>query len=373
MSPLHSLTAQPLADTIALADALARRDASIHGRAAGGGIADIEKEELPLAGAAAANVAGTASAAAVTTTTATVPTPLLGVRVEDAWFDAAQRGDLQTLRRMAAPSTSDAAASSSAGAANSTERAGARGPRTHPSCTDQHGSTALHWAAGSGRLEACKLLVHELGVKADEECITGRADRRNALHWAARNGQIAVCAWLVDEEGISMNAPTADGTTPFHWAAWQAQFACCRWLRDAGADVAAVNTYGCNAVHWAALTGNLPMCAWLAEMGVPLDLSNKQGHSPLHKAAFKGESAMCTWLLRHGGPHLDPQAVDRGGYTPAMIARERGFPALAQLLEAAGTERAEEASAAVLQRNAAEGVSFRLEGTVGKLVKVHEE
>ena len=112
------------------------------------------------------------------------------------------------------------------------------------------------------------------------------------------------------------------------------------------------------------------MCAWLAEMGLPLDMKNNQGHSPLHKAAFKGEAAMCTWLLRHGGRDFDPQAVDRGGYTPAMIARERGFPALSQMLEAAGTERADKDSAAVIRSNTVRGVSFRFDGPVGKLVLV---
>jgi hypothetical protein len=44
-----------------------------------------------------------------------------------------------------------------------------------------------------------------------------------------------------------------------------------------GAEVAAANSYGCNAVHWAALTGNLPMCIWLSELRLPLALLNKQG------------------------------------------------------------------------------------------------
>lgn len=224
MSPLHGLTGQPLADTVALADVLAQRAAATaaaeHAPAAcdgsNVGIADIEREDAIRTGsssgagprhghstghshgaanpkeATGASVAATASAVAAAS--AREPAAAAGV---DAWFDAAQRGDLQALRQMARGGA--AAYAGAGGGSSSGER------KVQPSCTDQHGSTALHWAAGSGRLAACKLLVHELSVPANEECSVGRADRRNALHWAARNGQIAVCAWLVDEEGLSVN------------------------------------------------------------------------------------------------------------------------------------------------------------------------
>lgn len=201
------------------------------------------------------------------------------------------------------------------------------------STTDKNGSTALHWAAGSGHISCMRWLVETAGVPADQACVTGRGDGRTALHWAARNGQIAACQWLVDVKKVPIDILTVDGTTPFHWACWQGHFRCCRWLRDKGANVTAVNDYGCNGAHWAALAGNVPMCAWLSMVRVSLDQTNTQGHSPLHKAAFNGHSVVVEWLLNH--TDIDPSAVDEGGYTPAGIARERGYLQLSETLEMA--------------------------------------
>ena len=54
-----------------------------------------------------------------------------------AWFDSATRGDVASLRRLAAERSEGVAVR----------------------WTDRNGSTALHWAAGSGHLEACRMLV----------------------------------------------------------------------------------------------------------------------------------------------------------------------------------------------------------------------
>lgn len=94
---------------------------------------------------------------------------------------------------------------------------------------DRNGSHALHWAAGAGHLQCVRWLVDTCGVPASQACTSGRGDRRNALHWAARNGQVDVCRWLVHRGGLSVDSPTADGTTPFHWACWQGHFRCCRY------------------------------------------------------------------------------------------------------------------------------------------------
>eukprot|EP00038_Savillea_parva_P016311 m.16554 g.16554 ORF g.16554 m.16554 type:complete len:783 (-) comp3398_c0_seq1:176-2524(-) len=227
---------------------------------------------------------------------------------EPDWLTAARTGDCAALEQL--------------------RQAGTWDPET---TTDRHGSTALHWAAGAGHVACIKWLVEVCNVPANQACTRGRADQRNALHWAARNGQTDACRWLVHGCGLDVDSPTVDGTTPFHWACWQRHFGCCRWLRDNGANVQAVNQFGCNAVHWAALSGNLQMCAWLYIVGVDLSLANTQGHTAVHKAAFNGHGKVVDWLVRH--TRIDPGAPDAAGYTAAMIARERGHVQLATTLD----------------------------------------
>lgn len=196
-------------------------------------------------------------------------------------------------------------------------------------CSDRHGSTAIHFAAGGGHLEACRLLVQDAHV---DVATAQRTDGRTAMHWAARNGHVAVCKWLMSV-GADPDAATRDGTTAFHWAAWQGQIAVMEWLADdARVDWRSLNAYGCNAGQWAAMSGNLATCEWLHARGLDWGLLNANGHSCLHKAAQKGQVSACTWLLqvpRLGAPHMQP---DKDGNTPARMAAADGHAQLAQTL-----------------------------------------
>jgi len=199
---------------------------------------------------------------------------------------------------------------------------------------DKHGSTALHWAAGGGHVAVLTLLAR-LGISMSD--MGGQKDGRTALHWAARNGHVAACRWLV-EGGADPNATTHDGTSAIHWAVWRGELQVARYLVDeAGADLHAMNGYGCNAIQWAAQSdgGALLVCRWLRERGLDLKLLNRNGHSALHKAAVKGNAATCEWLLSAEGglgePHL---RADADGNTPALMARLEGFTELADMIEA---------------------------------------
>lgn len=298
LSPAHSLCGPEVADVVEAAELLASRETG-----------PVAEENADLGGG---DMVGS----------------------EPQWLQFARLGDHKALAQLRA--------------------AGQWDPVT---ATDRHGSSALHWAAGSGHLTCMQWLVTECGVPADQSCTTGRADGRNALHWAARNGQTDACRWLVHRCSVPVDSLTVDDTTPFHWACWQRHFSCCRWLRDNGqvartvpentvspflreltkrcvtayrANVHAVNKYGCNGVHWAALSGNLQMCAWLAMVEVRLEQVNSQGHTALHKAAFKGHGAVVQWLLQHTA--IDPGAQDAGGYTAGMVAQEQGYLRVAAML-----------------------------------------
>jgi len=197
-------------------------------------------------------------------------------------------------------------------------------------CADRHGSTALLWAAGEGRLECVAYLLDDCGVPPGW---AQPRDGRTALHWAARNGHLAVCRFLV-QRGVSPDEATRDGTTAFHWAAYQGQLSVLSWLADeAGCDWRALNAYGCNAGQWAAQHGDLAACAWLLERGLDWGVMNGNGHSCLHKAAIKGQAAVCAWLLDCAGLGLAHMAADNDGNTPSNFARQEGFAALADELD----------------------------------------
>ena len=199
---------------------------------------------------------------------------------------------------------------------------------------DRHGSSALHYAAGSGRLAVCAYVVDELGVPVDQ---TQPKDGRTALHWAARNGHIEVCRWLI-ERGLDPDVATRDGTRPLHWAVWQGHLPVCELLLAAHADVHSTNSYGCNAIQWAAQTDasdGLVVCRWLVSRGLDVGVLNCNGHSALHKAAVKGQKAVCEWLLDPDGGGLGAAHLraDGDGNTPALMARLEGYTALADYLD----------------------------------------
>lgn len=263
----------------------------------------------------------------------------------DPGLEAARRGDVDALRRLVKDEGWDANAA-----------------------VDRHGSGALLWAAGAGRLDAVKFLVEEAGT---DPATTSQAGRRayagrTALHWAARNGHVHVMEYLVISRGVDVDARTAEGTTAFAWACWRGRVDAMRWLVEKGeCRFGAVNAFGCNAAMWVVQGGaGLDACRYVRSLGVTFRLLNANGHSAVHKAAQRGRRDVCAWLLGRGGdddggcgdadaivesdaPESDAEAAwaralvgsahlapDNEGFTPADHARLAGDARLATWLRA---------------------------------------
>ena len=63
---------------------------------------------------------------------------------------------------------------------------------------DHQGSSPVHWAAGSGRLDSVKLLVEEAGVDPKQR----NDERLSPLDIAACAGRLEVARYLIEERGI---------------------------------------------------------------------------------------------------------------------------------------------------------------------------
>jgi ankyrin repeat protein len=132
-----------------------------------------------------------------------------------------------------------------------------------------------------------------------------------------------------------------------------------------GASLLATDEQGMTAAHWAAQKGDAEMAQLVAspesalatdilrrtplhiaclrgetEVALVLLLANESalaardvdGRSPLHHAAESGISDLARVVLARGGQAAE---LDGHGQTPAMIARENGYKALALLIDAA--------------------------------------
>ncbi len=242
------------------------------------------------------------------------------------------------------------------------------------SARDRHGSNALHWAAGNGHLLCVKYLLETVGMDPLAAHAARKRDGKTALHWAARNGRVQVIKYLLSAKvGVNQDVPAADGTTPLHLALFGGHVAAATTLRDAGADVAAANSWGCTVAHWAAMGGHVQAAEWVSRIQytkvqnndmawqnmaafVHSDSSVQQesrpggqfggigeqrlsreqrlarkeifsqaqndGQTPLHKAASKGHFEMVRYLVSTVG--VNTHCRNASGLTAAEVAQLAG-------------------------------------------------
>jgi len=210
---------------------------------------------------------------------------------------------------------------------------------------DRNGSTAEHWAAGSGKL-ACLKFLFELRevqpfITTDDTTNSKRIRRRDGktcLHYAARNGHLKCIQYLV-EKGQHVDEASGDGTTALHMACYGGHVKVVKYLRENGADIHTVNEWGCGCAHWVGMTKSesaedvRELCQFLQNAGVSFFVAQKQGHSPLHKAAQRRNRHVIEWMMEEidqGGAGLVPEhrkdaaRPDAGGHRPSEIWRSVG-------------------------------------------------
>jgi ankyrin repeat protein len=192
----------------------------------------------------------------------------------------------------------------------------------------------------------------------------------SGLHAAAQRGEVETIARLAAGSKALLEARDAHGRTPLHVAAFARQGAAIRALLAAGANPAALEHDRYDAVTIAAVADDETTLATLLDAGAsaklvtsrydgtaliaaahlghdgvvrrllaagaPVDHVNNLGWTALIEAVILGDGGVrhqaCVRALLAAG--ADRRIADRAGRTPLQHARERGYAAIATLLEA---------------------------------------
>ncbi len=194
--------------------------------------------------------------------------------------------------------------------------------------------SALVDAADWGNVVAARVA---LDGGADPNCRGSVSPCDSALHYAAGRGRLA-CVQLLLDRGATVDSLNDEGKTPLHRAVSNEHPACARLLLSHGAAVDAMDSLGWRPMHHAAHAGNLTCLRLvLDERSAAVNAvthSDSGGDTPLHCAAAHGFSECAQLLLDHGADVNAVRASD--GWTPLhMNARNGSLPCL-QLLLARG-------------------------------------
>ena len=184
-------------------------------------------------------------------------------------------------------------------------------------------------AAQRGDLESVRALL------ASGEDVNGaQGDGMTALHWAAERGDLDMARLLISEGASTSLATRIGAYTPLHVASKRAQLEVVRELLAAGAEVNEQTTYsGSTPLHLAAAVfGGESVVAALLEHGADTDAREASaGQTPLMFAAANNRAAVVRKLLEAGAdPLVQTTVVD----VATRVAQDRrGHGELRQILD----------------------------------------
>lgn len=189
-----------------------------------------------------------------------IPVPKGPVLTEEAFFEAVEKGDRETLRAMLKAKPDYALATLT---------------------LDEHGgrdgSAGLHIAAKKGHLGIVADLL-DAGATLEARDFV----RQTPLMVAAQSGQAHVVKFLLQEMKADPNLHASEGYTALMYAARKGCPACVTLLLDAGADINAVMGGKLNALHFAAFAEkNAQETAdILLKRGIAFDAPDNIGQTP---------------------------------------------------------------------------------------------
>lgn len=225
-----------------------------------------------------------------------------------------------------------------------------------------NGHSVFLSAANGGRVQVVEWLLTQ-GFDLKET----NSNQDTALLLAAYGGHVALVERLL-ELGASLEERNMCGFTPLLSAANGGQLEMADWLLQRGASLKEEDNDGYTSLILAACGGNIDLVQYFLSCGASLSERNKNGDTCLLLAAYCGHTELVEWLLRHGsslaevnrtkmgvlisaanGGHLDTvqlihryvgtsglEETDEGGYTPLLLAAQRGHFEVVRYLASQG-------------------------------------
>eukprot|EP00747_Dinoflagellata_sp_TGD_P169990 gnl/TRDRNA2_/TRDRNA2_200374_c0_seq1.p1 gnl/TRDRNA2_/TRDRNA2_200374_c0~~gnl/TRDRNA2_/TRDRNA2_200374_c0_seq1.p1 ORF type:complete len:770 (+),score=171.24 gnl/TRDRNA2_/TRDRNA2_200374_c0_seq1:50-2311(+) len=188
------------------------------------------------------------------------------------------------------------------------------------------GPSSLHIAAKTGKLQAVKHFLEELGCAVDATAAKGAT----ALMLAAQNGHIEVVRYLAAERGASVNSAASNGATALILAAQNGHLRVVKFLAGkCGADVDTAAASGDTALVSAAQNGHFKVVQYLVECGAAIDAAAANGDTAFLSAAQNGHLEIARYLCEKGAA-IDEAAAD--GATALMVAAQNGHLEIVQFL-----------------------------------------
>ncbi len=159
-----------------------------------------------------------------------------------------------------------------------------------PGCANQ-----LLNAAYSGNLSKIESLIKD-GQDLNQPAVLGGT---TALHMASSSGRLDAARLLIDK-GANIDIQNTDGLTPLHWAIIFRKTDMARLLMQRGARLDIQDKNGLTALHHATVHGNEDIVRLLIESGARLDTQSPQGMTALHIVAKLGKPEIARLLIENG-------------------------------------------------------------------------
>ena len=200
--------------------------------------------------------------------------------------------------------------------------------KADPNIINKGGKTPLHEACIAGNSECVRYLLE---ANADP----GYVDKTGniPLHYACDAGASECIRLLLSHKDIILDHQNFCNETPLHMACHnkRGSAASVRLLLEHGANLNVSDTMGRTPLHNACRIRNTECVRILLNHeAVDLDKSDCDGRTALHEAVRDMEGVSARLLLETGA---DPHKQDNMGYTPLIVARNRGFHGILDLLE----------------------------------------
>lgn len=188
---------------------------------------------------------------------------------------------------------------------------------------NDHGWTALHFAAVDNNVEMVRCLVEQGGALIDVVTSDGNTPLCTSIAYDHDN-----VALLLLELGANPHRANGSHNTPLHSACLNGNAGLARILLGMGADIhARTGNIGNTPLHCS--VRHIKVVQLLLEFGASPNIANNSGQSPLHLLCIQGEVAVAMTLLANGA-FVDVK--DNQGMTPFDLAVPWYRPDMVSLL-----------------------------------------